>query len=138
MEFTVSMDGMTSQLLYKYVSLFMLGLAYVPQIKLSYSNGTPMNDFSYISLGMLATGGLLWSLYLYENEELRDALASFFLTFNIFALISMKIHYYIQSVRDHYKTYGDPSAPIDPAKVAMSQIIEAKMKEKEDQGSNKV
>tara|TARA_Y100000389_G_scaffold185203_1_gene204389 strand:- start:10858 stop:11283 length:426 start_codon:yes stop_codon:yes gene_type:complete len=122
MEITISLQGITSELIYKYVSLFMMGTAYIPQIRLNMKNGTPMNDFSYVSLGMLITSGLLWTLYTYEQGNTKEAVASFFVTLNIIILVSLKIKYYIRSVREHYKTFGDPS-DADPTKIAVAEII---------------
>ena len=122
MEITISLEGITSEHIYKYVSLFMMGTAYIPQIKLSMKNGTPMNDFSYVSLGMLATSGLLWTLYTYEQGTVKEAIVSFFISFNVIILIGLKITYYIRSVREHYKTFGDP-ADADPTEIAVAEII---------------
>lgn len=122
MEITISLEGITSEHVYKYVSLFMMCTAYIPQIKLSMKNATPMNDFSYVSLGMLTTSGLLWTLYTYEQGNVKETVATFFVTMNIIVLISLKITYYIRSVRNHYKTFGDP-ADADPTKIAVAEII---------------
>lgn len=122
MEITISLEGITSEHIYKYVSLFMMGTAYIPQIKLNMKNGSPMNDFSYVSLGMLATSGLLWTLYTYEQGNTKEAIATFFVSLNVIVLISLKITYYIRSVREHYKTFGDP-ADADPTKIAVAEIL---------------
>lgn len=122
MEITISLEGITSEHVYRYVSLFMMMTAYIPQIRLNMKNGTPMNDISYVSLGMLTTSGLLWTLYTYEQGNVKEAIGTFFVSLNIITLISLKITYYIRSVREHYKTFGDP-ADADPTKIAVAEII---------------
>lgn len=131
MEITISLEGITSEHIYKYVSLFMMGTAYIPQIKLNMKNGSPMNDFSYVSLGMLATSGLLWTLYTYEQGNTKEAIASFMVSVNVIILISLKITYYIRSVREHYKTFGDP-ADADPTKIAVAEILTKALNQKDD------
>lgn len=131
MEITISLEGITSEHIYKYVSLFMMCTAYIPQIRLSMKNGTPMNDFSYVSLGMLTTSGLLWTLYTYEQGNVKEAVSTFFVTLNIIVLISLKIKYYIRSVREHYKTFGDP-ADADPTKIAVAEIITKALNQKNE------
>lgn len=131
MEITISLEGITSEHIYKYVSLFMMGTAYIPQIKLNMKNGSPMNDFSYVSLGMLATSGLLWTLYTYEQGNTKEAIASFMVAVNVIILISLKITYYIRSVREHYKTFGDP-ADADPTKIAVAEILTKALNQKDD------
>jgi uncharacterized protein with PQ loop repeat len=122
MEISISLEGITSQDVYKYVSLIMMGTAYIPQIKLNMKNATPMNDFSYVSLAMLSTSGLLWTLYTYERGNVREAIATLFVSLNVITLVSLKVMYYIRSVRDHYKTFGEPG-DADPTKVAVAEII---------------
>lgn len=124
MEITISLEGLTSQSVYRYVSLCMLGLAYIPQIRLSIANKTPMNDVSSVTLGMLTVSGLLWSLYTYEQGEIYSAIGTIFMTINIVVLDVCKIYFYIQSVRKHYKTFGEPTEA-DPTKVAVAEIISA-------------
>lgn len=113
MELTISLEGITSQIVFKYVSLIMMGLAYVPQIRLSMSQKTPMHELSYASLGMLTTSGLMWTMYTYERGSFREAFATFFVTMNVATLLALKMHFYIRSVRAHYKTFGDTSKVAD-------------------------
>ena len=130
MEITISLEGLTSQAVYKYVSLCMLGLAYVPQIRLSITNKTPMNDISSATLGMLTVSGLLWTLYTYEQGEIYSTIGTFFMTMNIIVLDVCKIYFYVQSVRQHYKTFGEPTEA-DPTKVAMAESISAAISREE-------
>lgn len=132
MEITISLEGLTSQTVYKYVSLCMLGFAYIPQIRLSLANKSPMNDISSATLGMLTVSGLLWSLYTYEQGEMYSAMGTMFMTLNIIVLDVCKIYFYVQSVRQHYKTFGEPSEA-DPTKVAVAEIISAAITKEKNQ-----
>jgi uncharacterized protein with PQ loop repeat len=104
-EVTLALEGVTSANVYKYTSLVIMGLSYIPQLRFSYKRGTPMNDISYTSLCMLVVSGLLWTLYMYEQSSILYAASSLFVTLNVITLISMKAYLYMRSVNEHYKTF---------------------------------
>jgi hypothetical protein len=91
-----------------------------------------MNDISSATLGMLTVSGLLWTLYTYEQGEMYSAIGTMFMTLNIVVLDVCKIYFYIQSVRQHYKTFGEPSEA-DPTKVAVAEIISAAITKEKSQ-----
>jgi len=124
MEITISLQGITSDNIYKYTSLIMAALSFVPQIKLSYKRAAPMNDISYTSLCMQIFSGLLWTLYMYENASYAYSVCTFFITSNVITIFSMKIYYYVKDVREIYNNNTDLPAT-DPTATAMVSMVHA-------------
>ena len=122
MEITIKLHGIDSETLCKIMSLILYCLCYIPQIRLNLKNGTPMNDISYTSLGMNSMSIILWGYFMYKMEYYIYACCTFFVFINILFLITMKVYFYIKSVNEHYKSYGQP--PPDPA-TTMANIMVA-------------
>ena len=99
---------------YKYTSLACATTFLLPQIWYGLRTKC-LKDVSTLSLLMIFLGGLLWSIYLYENEMWAALAPTLFLCSNAAMLVIMSYAYYFQRVNDHWKSFDQPLQPIVPA-----------------------
>ena len=93
---------------YEYIALAFGTLSLTPQLLRTYLLGSA-SELSYLTLLMMITGGIIWSIYVHENFERSEPkqlnfefLACLYFTITAFLIFSLKLCYKLNKVREKY------------------------------------
>ncbi len=100
MEYITRHDG------YEYVAMVFGTTFLLPQLYYGWVNNS-FKDVSVVSMGFIMTSGILWAIYMYENQLYIYAAMTTFVIMCAFAIVMSKIILYYRRVDEHFKTFDN-------------------------------